>query len=239
VTVEIIECPQGSEEWFRARMGMPTASMFADILASGKGGGESKMRRTYLMKLAGEILTGEPMDNYSNAHMERGKAMEGEARNFYSFMHDAEPKQIGFIRNGSKGCSPDSLIGDSGVLEIKTALPHILIDKLCRADTFPSEHYAQTQGELWVSEREWVDLAIYWPRLPLFVKRAHRDEKFIAKLAEAVDRFNDELAATVQHIRSYGNPDGLRDALSASLEGETAPYGRDKGGRAMNPLEAL
>lgn len=215
--MQILACEQGSEEWFRSRAGMPTASEFATILASGKGGGESKMRRTYLLKLAGEILTGELMDSYSNLHMERGKAMEEEARRFYSFLADAEPQRVGFIVNGPKGCSPDSLIGEEGVLEIKTALPHILLDKLMR-DQFPPEHQAQTQGELWVSEREWVDLAIYWPRLPLFVKRSYRDETYIAKLTDAVDRFNDELRATVEWIRSYGDADALGTALAGSLE---------------------
>jgi hypothetical protein len=201
--MEVINCDQGSEEWFRARMGIPTASEFATILANGRGGGDSKMRRTYMLKLAGEILTGEPMENYSNVHMERGKAMEGEARDFYSFMHDAEPAQVGFIRNGQKGCSPDSLIGDSGMLEIKTKLPHILIDALLK-DEFPPEHKAQCQGALWVAEREWIDIAVYWPKLPLLVKRATRDEAYIKHLSAMVDCFNDDLAKTVEWIRKYG-----------------------------------
>lgn len=200
--MNILTCEQGSEEWFRARMGMPTASEFATVMASGKGGGESKTRRTYMLKLAGEILTGEPMENYTNGHMERGKIMEDEARDFYSFMTDAEPQRVGFIVNGRKGCSPDSLIGDKGMLEIKTALPHILIDRLLR-DEFPPEHKAQCQGQLWVAEREWIDIAVYWPKLPLFVKRAFRDEDYIAKLTVAVSEFNDELAETVDRIQRH------------------------------------
>lgn len=200
--MNILTCEQGSEEWFRARMGMPTASEFATVMASGKGGGESKTRRTYMLKLAGEILTGEPMENYTNGHMERGKIMEDEARDFYSFMTDAEPQRVGFIVNGRKGCSPDSLIGDKGMLEIKTALPHILIDRLLR-DEFPPEHKAQCQGQLWVAEREWIDIAVYWPKLPLFVKRAFRDEDYIAKLNVAVSEFNDELAETVDRIQRH------------------------------------
>jgi hypothetical protein len=190
--MRILGCEQGSEEWFRARMGMPTASEFATVMASGRGGGESKTRRTYMLKLAGEILTGEPMENYSNAHMERGKDMEGEARDLYSFMTDAEPERVGFIVNGPKGCSPDSLLGSSGMLEVKTKLPHLLLDVLIK-DQFPPEHKAQCQGALWVAEREWIDIAVYWPKLPLFVKRAYRDEPYIASLAAAVDDFNTEL----------------------------------------------
>ena len=202
--MQIFDFDQNSEEWYRARMGVPTASEFATVMAKGVGGkGPSKTRRTYMLKLAGEIVTGEPMENYSNAHMERGKAMEDEARNFYAFMNDAEPRRVGFISNGPKGCSPDSLLGDAGMLEIKTKLPHLLIEVLLK-DDFPPEHKAQCQGQLWVAEREWLDLAIYWPNLPLFVKRAYRDEAYLKTLANEIDRFNDELAEMVERVRSYG-----------------------------------
>lgn len=201
--MKIIDCDQGGEEWFRVRAGMPTASEFSTVMAAGKGGGESKTRRTYMLKLAGEILTGEPMEHYTNAHMERGKIMEDEARDFYCFTTDAEPQRVGFIINGLKGCSPDSLIDKNGMLEIKTQLPHLLIDTLLKGE-FPPEHKAQCQGALWVAERDWIDIAIYWPRLPLFMKRAHRDEAYIAQIAKAVDQFNAELAETIERIRAYG-----------------------------------
>jgi hypothetical protein len=202
VSLQIIECDQGTPEWYRARLGLPTASMFATILAKGKDGGASVTRRTYLNKLAGEIFTGEPAENYTNGHMERGQAMEAEARNFYCFMHDAVPQRVGFIVNGNKGCSPDSLLASDGVLEIKTKMAHLAIECILR-DEFPAEHKAQCQGALWVAEREWIDIAVYWPKLPLFVKRAYRDEEYIRKLAQAVDQFNDELAATVEKLRRY------------------------------------
>lgn len=201
--MEIFDCDQNSEEWFRARMGIPTASEFGAILSPGKGKAESKTRRTYLLKLAGEILTGDMMDHPTSFHMERGKIMEDEARNAYSFQTDADPVRVGFVRNGPKGCSPDSLIGDDGMLEIKTKVPHLIIDVLVK-DEFPEEHIAQCQGALWVCEREWIDIAVYWPKLPLFIKRAYRDEAFISKLADAVDLFNSELASTVERIRRYG-----------------------------------
>ncbi len=200
--MQIFDCNQGTDEWHAARLGIPTSSEFSTILAKGRGGGESKMRRTYMNKLAGEILTGAPMDNYTNAHMDRGHEMEEQARDYYAFLTDFEPQQVGFIRNGEKGCSPDSLIGDDGMLEVKTKLPHLLID-LIRKDAFPPEHKAQCQGQLWVAEREWVDIAVFWPNLPMFIKRAYRDEEYIAALSEAVDAFNTELAATVDMVRGY------------------------------------
>lgn len=201
--MQIINCEQGTEEWFRARAGMPTASEFATVMASGRGGGDSKTRRTYMLKLAGEILTGEPSESYSNAHMERGKIMEEEARRWYAFSRDVEPERVGFIVNGPKGCSPDSLLGPAGMLEIKTALPHILIEKLLKGE-FSPEHKAQCQGALWVAEREWIDLVTYWPRLPPLVVRAQRDEVYIAGLSRAVDQFNEELAELVAEVRRIG-----------------------------------
>lgn len=198
--IEIIDCAQGESAWYEARRGIATASRFATVMASGKDGGDSRTRREYLLRLAGEIITGEISETFSNSHMERGKQMEDEARKCYTFMTDAEPRQVGFIRNGPKGCSPDSLIGENGMLEIKTAMPHILLDKILRG-SFPPEHKAQCQGNLWVGEREWIDLTIYWPKMPPFIKRATRDEPYIRTLSDAVDAFNSELAEIVERIR--------------------------------------
>lgn len=203
--MKIFDCEQGTEAWFRARMGIPTTSEFSTVMAKGKDGGGSATsvtRRKYMMQLAGEILTGDPMDSYSNGHMERGKEMEAEARDFYSFMHDVEPQRVGFVVNGQKGCSPDSFIGANGMLEIKTALPHLLIELLLK-DDFPPQHKAQCQGALWVCEREWIDIAVYWPKLPTLVKRAYRDEPYITEMAKAVDAFNAELAQTVERIKGH------------------------------------
>jgi hypothetical protein len=203
MTLQIIDCEQGTPEWFKARMGIPTASEFATVMAKGKGGGESKTRRTYMLKLAGELLTDEPAESYTNAHMERGKVMEDEARNYYAFRKNIEPQRVGFLRNGDKGCSPDSLLDTGGMLEIKTTLPHLLIEKLISGD-FPPEHKAQCQGQLWVSERDWIDICVYWPKLPPLIVRAGRDNGYIAQMAGEVARFNDELQEIVARIRNYG-----------------------------------
>lgn len=210
--MKIIDCEQGSPEWYGARLGLPTASMFATVLAKGRDGEKdakaSKTRAEYMRKLAGEIITGEPMENYANGHMERGKAMEDEARDLYAFLSDEPLQRVGFILSQRTGCSPDSLVGDRGMLEIKTALPHILIDKLLRGE-FPPEHKAQCQGNLWVAEREWIDLQIFWPKLPPFIIRAQRDEAYIGNLAGAVHQFNAELHELVERIRAY---EGRREA---------------------------
>ncbi|HEX7896008.1 MAG TPA: YqaJ viral recombinase family protein [Terriglobales bacterium] len=201
MALEIYDVPQNSDEWLRARMGLPTASEFKKLLGIRKDAKDKVTRRKYLYQLAGEIITGEPTERYSNGHMERGHEMEPEARAFYSFMHDAPLTRVGFIRNGQKGCSPDSLVGNDGMLEIKTALPDILIDALFSDDP-PAEHKAQFQGALWVAEREWIDICVYWPKMPSVVRRAYRDEPYIAELSRAVAEFNEELATLVGRIRA-------------------------------------
>lgn len=201
MTFQIIECEQKSDAWYAARLGIVTSSEFSSVLAKGQG----KTRYSYMMKLAGERITGKPMASYTNADMERGVALEPVAREAYSIIANVELRQVGFIRNGDKGCSPDSLIGKKGMLELKTAAAHILID-LIKRDDFPAEHKAQTQGALLVAEREWIDLAVYCdaPNLPMFVKRAYRDEAYLKTLEDEIARFNEELAEVVATVKRYG-----------------------------------
>lgn len=201
--IEIIDCEQGTAEWYAARLGIPTASEFATVTASGRGGGESKTRKAYMLKLAGELLTGEPMETYQNAAMERGKIMEDEARDLYAFMMSVEPIRVGFIKNGIAGCSPDSLIGDDAGLEIKSAAAHIQIERLQRG-TLPPEHKAQVQGSLWVTGRKTWDFVSYCRKLPPLIITVQRDEPYIAVIEQEVKAFNDELATIVDQIKNYG-----------------------------------
>lgn len=196
----IFDCEQGSAEWFACRRGIPTASEFATVMAKGRSGGDSVTRRKYLLTLAGEIITGEVADAWEgNRHTERGKAMEPDARNAYAFMFGVDPVPVGFIRRGRAGASPDSLVGDDGLLEIKTKLPHIQLDLLDR-DRVPPEHIAQIQGQLWISGRQWCDFVSYWPGLPMFTKRVERDDVYITTLSAAVDEFNAEVDAVVRRF---------------------------------------
>lgn len=198
--IEIIDCEQRSEAWYLARLGLPTASMFATVMAKGEG----KTRDAYMRKLAGEIITGIPMENYTNDDMERGNAIEPELRARYSFESDAEIVPVGFIKNGNKGCSPDGLIGTDGMVQFKSAAPHVMIEILLAGEV-PKKHLPQCQGELWVAERAWNDLVIgsVSTKLPLFVRRIHRDELYIKKqIIGAVADFNIELRQMVEKIRS-------------------------------------
>jgi hypothetical protein len=202
MSVEVLhDLEQGTEAWFAARMGIPTASSFATVMARGKDGGRSVTRDDYMRKLAGEILTGEPApEGYSNGFMARGQQLEAEARDMFAFLTDSEPQLVGFIRNGRKGASPDSLIAENSGLEIKTAIPAVQIARL-QQNRVPPEYVAQVQGSLWVSERDTWHFMSYCPKLPPLVVEVRRDEEYIAKLAAAVDAFNEELDALVNSIR--------------------------------------
>ena len=106
------EIEQGSAAWRQIRAGLPTASNFKCILAKGEG----KTRKSYLNRLAAEIITGNPMESFKSSEMDRGNQMEGEARNYYAYLTDTDPELIGFVRNGKKGASPDSFVGADGLL---------------------------------------------------------------------------------------------------------------------------
>lgn len=196
--MEYVDVPQGSEAWFQARVGLPTASMFSAVLAKGEG----KARRSYMMRLAGEIIIGEPAETYTNGHMERGKEMEAEARSLYEFMSGNEVAPCGFFKNHGAGASPDGLIGDHAIAEIKTKLPHLMVETILRLG-LPPDHKAQVQGGLWITERERCAFVAYWPKMPLFSYTVYRDEPYIATLAAEVARFREELDEMVARVRKY------------------------------------
>lgn len=204
---KLIECEQGTVEWRQARLGLPTASEFSTVLAQGKGGGPSITRTKYLYRLAGEIVTGQPDESgWTGPNHERGHAMEDGIRQRYIFRNGCDLTQVGFIRHDriDAGCSPDGMVNEDGMLEIKSAFPHILIE--CHVlDKVPTEHRAQLQGNLWVAERDWIDICIAWPGLPPFQRRIGRDEAYIRELEAGVMLFNEELARVVETIRRIGS----------------------------------
>ncbi len=217
---EFFDCDQGSDQWLQLRCGIATASEFAIVL---RDGATSKTYNEYRLKKVGEILTGCPAEGYSNWHHERGKQYEPTARDEYEFYHpDPAPERIGFVKNAHAGCSPDSLIGTDGGLEIKTMLPHLALDVMLK-QRFPSQFKAQCQGNLWICQRNWWDLVIYWPGLPLYVKRIHRDEPYIERLEIAVRQFNDEVETIIEQVRAGKQP-SFKEQLKASLiQDEVSP----------------
>ncbi len=206
---------QGSDDWHQLRCGLPTTSEFPIILRDGE---TSKTYQEHKLKKAGEILTGRPMESYTNWHHERGKQYEPLARDEWTFHHpDLVLERVGFVKNEHAGCSPDGLIAPNGGLEIKSMLPHLLLDVILKA-IFPSKFKPQCQGGIWICEREWWDLAIFWPGLPLYLHRIYRDEPYIKRMESAVRQFNEEVAVVVEQVRSGKQPlPSLRDQLKASL----------------------
>jgi hypothetical protein len=200
--LEVFDCAQNSPEWSAARAGVVSASMFSTVMAKGRSGADSKTRKTYMQQLAAERIVRAPCPTWDgNADTERGHEQEPEARSLYAFIRDAEPTQVGFLRRGPVGCSPDSLISDDGLLEIKTRKPHLQV-ALLEAGTMPPEHKAQVQGQLWISGRKWLDFMSYSPGLPPFITRIERDPVYMADMAKAIREFLTELDALEARIRS-------------------------------------
>lgn len=190
----ITEVEQGSPEWLALRLGIVTCSELECLLVNGKGeAGFGAGAFTYMNTLIGERITGEAADPFmGNRHTERGHELEVIARNLYEQREEVETKQVAIILNHGAGYSPDSLVGAKGLTEIKTKLPKFQVEVILSGE-IPKEHVAQCQGGLWISEREWIDFVCYWPGMPLFIKRAYRDEAMIRRLSERVSTFYDIL----------------------------------------------
>lgn len=211
--VETFDCDQGSEEWFALRLGLPTASVFHTIMADGRDGEASKTRTKLLHQLAGEILSKRPAETYENDAMRRGRAMEAEAIEHHAYTRAVEVRRVGFVRRtiynplGDDlvvGCSPDGLVGDAGVLQIKTMRPELIV-ALVESGRFPSEHRAQCQGEMWVTGRRTCDLRIFYSGMPISPTfRLERDDVYIFTIRTAVEIFAYDLRQLVERVKKKG-----------------------------------
>lgn len=180
---EIINCEQGTPEWYKVRLGNATASCFDKIITS--TGEKSASFRDYAFQLASELLTIEQDPFYQNEAMERGSELESDAREAYEEKFLEPVMQVGFILGDGFGYSPDGLVGDDGLIEIKCPSQKVHA-KYLHGNKLPTEYRAQVQGGLLVSGRKWCDFISYHPNFikptDLFVKRIYRDEDFIKKL---------------------------------------------------------
>lgn len=211
--VETFDFEQGGPEWFEARRGLVTASRMGDVLA-GSSATDSATRTKYLRLLAGEILSGVPMETYSNADMDRGKAMEPLAIEHYSFTRGVEIQKVGFVRRTICdalapdlviGASPDGLIGEDETLEIKTMRPDLMVAFVAGDNRFPIEHVAQCQGTLWATGRKVANLMIYYRGMPFAPRfRLVRDEAYISRLRDEVGTFYHDLGKLVAKVKSKG-----------------------------------
>ena len=181
----IHNCEQGSEEWFAVKCGKISASHFGDVLNKKTG------RRTYMLKVLAERMSGESMNGYSNKAMEDGIETEPLAREYYEQLF-GEVQQVGFVElNDYVGCSPDGLIGDDGGMEIKCPYPNTHIDYIL-SNKMPAVYIPQVQGNMWVTGRKWWDFVTFCPKIkdrPFWYIKVERDEKYIVNLAGEVDRF--------------------------------------------------
>ena len=174
--------------------------------------GPSTSRTNYAAQLVAERLTGTVEPSFSNASMAWGTEKEPEARSAYCFLHDTDVLQIGFVEHpniGMAGASPDGLIGDVGLVEIKCPNTATHIATLL-GGSVPSKYVHQMQWQMACTGRAWCDFASYDPRLPesmrLFVKRLHRDDAMIAEVEREVALFLNEVAQTVATLRSQYDP---------------------------------
>lgn len=197
----IADIEQGSAEWLALRLGIVTMSELDCLLVNGKGeAGFGVQAFSYMNQLIGERITEEAAElPFTTRATERGHELEGKARELYVAREDAELSQCAIILNHGCGYSPDALAGNDGLLEIKTKLPKFQVDVILSGEV-PREHVAQCQGGLWVSEREWIDFVSYWPGMPMFVKRMHRDEAMIERIAERVATFYELLEDRMEKV---------------------------------------
>ena len=185
----ITDIVQGSEEWLRLRLGVATASNFDRIITP--TGKFSTQYSKYAQDLASEMLLEEPEESYKNPIMARGNELEPEARESYEEFSLMPVEQVTFITCGDYGYSPDGLVGEEGLIEIKcpNASTHT---KYLADNILPMEYKPQVQGGLYVSGREWCDFVSYHPKFigskKIFVKRVFRDEEFIAKLKVGIEK---------------------------------------------------
>ena len=201
---------QGSDEWKAARRGHVTASNISDVMAKSKTG-EAETRKKYRIKLLAERMTNHTEDKFTSAAMEWGVAQEPYARMAYEALNNVMVDTVGFWLHPSikwVGASPDGLIGDDGIIEIKcpnttTHLDWVLDGKV------PTPHMKQIQCQLWVTGRQWCDFVSYDPRLPernqIFIRRAERDEIMIAAMETEINKILDEVQTMYDNLKGNDN----------------------------------
>jgi putative phage-type endonuclease len=196
---------QGSQEWLDLRLGKVTASKFKDVMTNGRGSNPSATAKTYMIKLVAEILRGEPLPFFENDAMKWGTETEPQARAMYELKNDVEVKEVAFVElNEFVGVSPDGLVGDDGLLEIKCPNTETQIKRFLDDAGLPGDYEAQVQGQLWVTGRQWCDFVSFDPRIDVEASyiqtRVYRDEEYIGKLEEKVSIFVEEMKSMINKL---------------------------------------
>jgi putative phage-type endonuclease len=207
MTEEII---QGSDEWKALRLGKVTASRVSDVVARTKTG-YGAGRANYMAQLIAERLTGTVAEAYTNAAMIHGTECEPEARAAFEFYQGVTVNEVAFVPHpkiDQAGCSPDGLVGDDGLVEIKCPNTATHLDTLL-GQAVPSKYEVQMQFQMACTGRQYCDFVSYDPRMPenmrLFIKRLPRDDKRIAELESEIAAFLLEMAMKLSELNSiYG-----------------------------------
>jgi putative phage-type endonuclease len=197
---------QGTEEWRLARCCKVTASRVADIIAKTKSG-YSTSRANYMAELICERLTGRPTEGFVSSAMQHGIATEPEARAAYEGAVGVLVVETGFVPHRvihMSGASPDGLVGDGGLVEIKCPNTATHIDTLL-SGFVPNKYITQMQWQMACTGRQWCDFVSFDPRMPegmqIWVKRVDRDNVFIAELEREVMSFLSELENKIVQLK--------------------------------------
>lgn len=199
-----VKADQRSPEWYAARLGRATASKF-NVIISGE---KYATYKNYVAEVVAERLTGKQAESYTSKEMQHGIDFEATARLKYELATGNEAIECGFFQHTSlmAGASPDGLIGDDGVLEIKcpNTATHLLT---LHKQQIPKQYHWQVQGQMWVTGRKWCDFVSYDPRLSpnaqYFCTRVLRDEDAISDLEDNIVMFLRSVEEEVNFIRNY------------------------------------
>ena len=196
---------QRTEEWFSQRLGKVTASRVADVMAKTKTG-YSASRENYMAQLVVERLTQTKAESFTNAAMQWGTDQEPFARAAYEAAQGVMVEEVGFMSHPDiemAGASPDGLVGDDGMVEIKCPNTAGMIEALL-TQKVPAKYFAQMQMQIACAGRQWCDYVVFDPRMPvkaqLFVKRVPRDDVFIKEMETEIVKFLSEVNAQVQQL---------------------------------------
>jgi putative phage-type endonuclease len=198
---------QYSTEWFAERRGKATASRIADIISKTRTGWGAS-RTNYAAQLIAERLTDETQESYTNAAMQWGIDTEPRARVAYEFFSDNAVTEVGFVvhpRLDQSGASPDGLVGDTGLVEIKCPSTATHIATLL-SQAVPAKYIVQMQWQMACTERDWCDFVSFDPRMPerlcLFTRRILRDSAKLEQLESDVAEFLAEIDTKIAQLNA-------------------------------------
>ena len=198
--MRVYDFEQGTPEWLNSRLGCPSGSGFDKLItATGK---PSTQAEGYVNQLIAELLTGETTYVKKTEWMERGNELEPRARDYYELATGNTVVETGFCKHDQLECgiSPDGIIGDNGLIEIKCPSPSVHVAYL-RAGVLPTKYKQQVQGQMWITEREWCDFLSYHPSMPALLVRVHRDEDYIKLLQAEVEKACETIQTQYQKLK--------------------------------------